>query len=194
VTSPLIRVLLISLALPLGAAAQEKPQPSAPPPAQQPLADVMHGFPLRVQIVIARYDGEKRISSMPYALSLNGARRNSAQVRMGADVPTAEVVPATEKSGPSVKYQYVGTSIDCILNPGNEGRYVLQLVISEKSVYGDKQAPSFAREGLGPAFRSYASTNTVVLKPGESTQFTAATDRLTGEVVRVEVTLQPTVK
>jgi uncharacterized protein YgiM (DUF1202 family) len=38
-----------------------------------------------------------------------------------------------------------------------------------------------------PVLRSYQSTNTLFLKDGQTTQFTAASDRISGEVVRVEV-------
>ena len=41
-----------------------------------------------------------------------------------------------------------------------------------------------------PVIRTFQVTNSVHLKDGETTQFTAATDRITGEVVRVEVTLK----
>jgi hypothetical protein len=40
-----------------------------------------------------------------------------------------------------------------------------------------------------PVFRSFRSTNTLVLRDGQTRQFTAATDRVSGEVVRIDVTL-----
>ena len=57
------------------------------PPAKKP------NVPLQVQIVMSRYQGEKRISSVPYTLTVNantlqdeGGGRPS-QLRMGARVP-----------------------------------------------------------------------------------------------------------
>ena len=41
-----------------------------------------------------------------------------------------------------------------------------------------------------PVFRSYQSTNTLVLKDGQSREFTAAADRVSGEVIRIGVTLR----
>ena len=40
-----------------------------------------------------------------------------------------------------------------------------------------------------PAFRSFTSTFNVLLKDGQTAQHTAATDPVSGEVLRVDVTL-----
>jgi hypothetical protein len=183
VTRLLSAIVIATAVLCSGAAAQEK-EAAAKPPA----TDAYAAVPLRAQVVIARYDGEKRISSLPYTLSFNGTRGNNAQVRMGAEVPISTSIGAV-KAPTSINYQHVGTQIDANINPSNDGRYIIRLAISEKSIYGEGQGPAVAK-GTPPSFRSYASTNTVVLKVGETSQFTAAADRLTGEVVRVEVTLQ----
>ena len=40
-----------------------------------------------------------------------------------------------------------------------------------------------------PVFRSFESSNTLVLRDGQSRQYTAAADRVTGESIRVDVAL-----
>jgi hypothetical protein len=40
-----------------------------------------------------------------------------------------------------------------------------------------------------PIIRNFTSTNELTLRDGQSAQFTAATDRISGEVTRVDVTL-----
>jgi len=40
-----------------------------------------------------------------------------------------------------------------------------------------------------PIFRSFRTTNTLLLRDGESAEFTAATDRITGDTIRVTVSL-----
>ncbi len=42
--------------------------------------------PLQVQVVVSRYQGEKKISSLPYSLSVNPDGRKTS-LRMGAEVP-----------------------------------------------------------------------------------------------------------
>jgi len=40
-----------------------------------------------------------------------------------------------------------------------------------------------------PVFRAFRARNTLVLRDGQTRTFTAAADRVSGEMVRVEVTL-----
>jgi len=164
---------------------------------------VKQNIPLEVQVVIARYQGDKRISSLPYVLSLKSsgvstrfAPGTGASLRLGSRVPirTQIVTPATDgkpaTTTNSVSYENVGMNIDCGATALEDGRYEVTLTINESSVVTDqqdlKQTPA---SDSYPVFRSYQSTNTLFIKDGQTTQFTAATDRVSGEVVRVEVKL-----
>ena len=40
-----------------------------------------------------------------------------------------------------------------------------------------------------PTFKSFLSTNTVILKDGQTMQYTTATDKVTGEVTKVDVSV-----
>ena len=40
-----------------------------------------------------------------------------------------------------------------------------------------------------PVFKSFKTRNRLLLRNGQTRQFTAATDRVSGETVRIEVTL-----
>jgi hypothetical protein len=51
----------------------------------------------------------------------------------------------------------------------------------------DKAMPGGA--GGSPSFRSFRAINSMVLKDGQTAQFTTATDKVTGETVRIDVTL-----
>jgi type II secretory pathway component GspD/PulD (secretin) len=161
---------------------KEKEKPPAPAAAKAPAA-----VPLRVQIQIARYQGEKKISSMPYTLSvLSGTRAN---LRMGTKVPvtmisTANLPKDAPAAGP-IQYQDVGTNIDCGAAALDDGRFSLNLTIDDSSVYPDEQATSHGN----PSFRSFRASNGMVLKNGETGVFTTATDKVTGETVKVDVTL-----
>jgi glucose-1-phosphate thymidylyltransferase len=70
-------------------------------------------IPAKVDVVIQRYQGDKRVASLPYTLtvSVNGS---PSQLRMGVDVPvgttttTRDGVTTTQPS-----YRNVGTNIDC---------------------------------------------------------------------------------
>ncbi len=148
-------------------------------------------MPLQVQVVIARYQGDKRIGSLPFTLSMNSAPNNRASVRMGGDVPVPTTIftPAADGKAASSTTSYqmrsVGTQIEVQSVSSTEGRFGLLITISETTFQLD--APDQAK-GLPPMSRTYQSNKPVHVKDGETAHFTAATDRTTGEVIRVEVT------
>jgi len=151
--------------------------------------------PLKVDFTIARYQGEKRLSSVPYALTVStGGQRNMAHLRMTAQIPVVSTsytptTPGGAGANPLTSYQYkdVGTSIDCSATVGETGRYLLAITIDDSSVYPEGE-PTKSPTGA-PSFRSFRSSETVVLRDGQSTQFVAATDKITGETVKVDVRL-----
>jgi hypothetical protein len=179
-------VFVFALASTAIASTQEKEKPASPPASAAASPPVV---PLKVQITIGRFQGEKRLSSVPYTLSANtGGPRYMAHLRMGAQVPIASAFPGSDvKQVPSFQYKDVGTNIDCQATAADAGRFLLELTIEDSSVYPEDQSPYSAKGN--PSFRSFRSTETVVLRDGQTTQFVAATDKLTGETVKVDVTL-----
>jgi hypothetical protein len=169
--------LLLLLAAGVTAAAQQPP--SGPPP------DSASYESLKVQVVLSRFQGEKKVSSLPYTLTVTTQKRTS--LRMGAQVPVATLA---DKASTNFTYKDVGTSIDCSALALKGGRYVLEISIEDSSVYPD-DARGAASTPLGnpPSFRSFRSSESIVLADGQSGQFTTATDKVTGEVVKVDVTL-----
>jgi hypothetical protein len=153
--------------------------------------------PLDVQIVITRFQGEKKTSSVPYALTVNASMRQNppvTQLRMGGRVPMPAMAPVVGPEGKPlagiagggpVSYEEVGTSIDCQARPLGDGRFEMMISVSDSAV----TTPQADRPGL-PVIRTFRSSNNLVLRDGQTRQFTAAADRITGEVVRVDVTLK----
>jgi hypothetical protein len=166
---------------------QEKPAPAAPKPA--PVAVT----PLKVSVVVSRFQGEKKLSSLPYTLSVNAGSR--ATLRMGAKVPvmmmmTANMPKDLPQGGP-VQYQDVGTSIDCNVSAvQDDGRFRVEITIEDSSVYGEGPNPTDNKPPPGnPSFRSFKASDSMVLRDGQTAQFTTATDKVSGEIVKVDVTL-----
>jgi len=155
------------------------------------------GLPLKVQVTIARYQGEKKISSMPYTLTFNAIPPNNhANLRMGTKIPVTMFSGAGEVKTPDgkpipqvgpIQYQDVGTNIDCFATQMDDGRFLLNISVDDSSVYPDEQ-PAGGMKG-NPSFRSFRTANSMVLRNGETGQFTTATDKVTGETVKVDVTL-----
>ena len=194
-TKPLHRLtltlmLVFALAFTVVARAQEKP---AAPPAAKPSATP--ATPLKLVVVISRYQGEKKVSSLPYTLSVNapGApQSNHANLRMGAKIPVMTmampVLDGKQMAGGPVQYQDVGTNIDCDATTLEDGRYRLSLSVEDTSIYPDAVADKGVVPG-NPSFRSFRATDSMVLKDGGTAQFTTATDKVSGEIVKVDVTL-----
>src|SRR5262245_43476290 len=105
-----------------------RPAPAAPPaPVAAPVVAPPHGagpspggplIPLKVQIVVSRYDGDKKISSLPYVLSVNANDRMPSVLRMNAQVPLPQMTMPDLGPGPSpfaapITYKEIGTAIDC---------------------------------------------------------------------------------
>jgi hypothetical protein len=169
-------------------------QRGAPLPPQQQNAA------LQVQLVISRYRGEKRLTSTPYTLSLKTSPGGgtSANLALGTRVPVpiTTVQPAADgKPAPTARafnYENVGINIDCGATLLDDGRFELRIRVNETTLVTDAQELKSTTGGDIPLFRSYSSTNTVFVKDGETAQFTAATDTVTGEIVRVEAKLTVT--
>lgn len=170
-------VLIVSLVSP--ARAQEQKAQASPP--------------IRVQIMLARYQGDKKIGSLPYTLTVNTDERSRvgrASLRLGTQVP---ITTMSKQSGdanaplvPTVSYRDVGTNIDCIVTALQEdGRYKLDLTVEDSSIESADKGPIPAN----PSFRSFRTSNSLVLKDGQSLQYTTATDKVSAEVWKVDVTL-----
>jgi hypothetical protein len=195
----------------------QDPSPAAPeaPGRSQPPADARDPWrglpptPLRVQVVFSKYQGETKVASLPYTLICNAGERAPAVLRMGIEVPVP--MPAgTSKEGSavfqSIQYKNVGTSIDCRAGgPAPDGRFRLELNVEQSSIYstvedkgrragggsGEGRAPSAAEVGPGgvPMFRTFRATFVPMLRDGQTVQYTAATDPVSGEVVKIDVTV-----
>jgi type II/III secretion system protein len=188
---PLALIALFALVSSAAVAAQDKP---AAPPAAKPSAPAAAVALVKVQVVIGRYQGEKKISSVPYTLAVSTGPVNTTHLRMAAQVPVVSTsftpnTPGGAAATPLMSYQYkdVGTNIDCSATVTDDGRYLVAMTIDDSSVYPEGE-PAKSPTGA-PSFRSFRSSETVVLRDGQSTQFVAATDKITGEVVKIDVTV-----
>jgi hypothetical protein len=188
-------LMAVAASLPLGA--QEKP--AAPPVVvdkgvpvstrREPPAPI----PLRVTVLLSRYQGEKRISSMPYVMGVT-APGPKTTLRMGTDVPVVMTVFGGDgKSTPQSSYSYksVGTNIDCSASfePTASGVFQLAFTVSDSSIGLDSTKRAAGVMPDIPSFRSFNSSFTALLRDGQTTQYTSATDPVTGEVMKIDVTI-----
>ena len=197
----LSQVVLIAASVSFPVAAQVKPQG---PPVQ-----VMEFQPaprspavataLKVTVVLSRYQGEKRVSSMPYVMGVTAgatAPGPKTTLRMGTDVPVVTTVFSGDgKSTPQSSYTYrnVGTNIDCTAwgDETTAGLFQVSLTITDSSI-GLDASKRTATQGVVPdvpSFRNFNSSFTALLRDGQTTQYTSATDPVTGELMKIDVTV-----
>lgn len=191
-------VFVVALAAPAIVRTQEKPAaPAAANPAPAAKVDPFL-IPIKLSVVISRFQGEKKISSLPYTLSVGltgSSNGNRATLRMGAKVPVMMMMttnmPKDVPQGGPIQYQDVGTNIDCFVFGGREdGRFRVDITIEDTSVYGDGPTATDYKPAAGnPSFRSFKASDSMVLRDGQTSQFTTATDKVSGEIVKVDVTL-----
>jgi len=174
--------------------AQDTPKPDTTKTleAARPAERRVSGAMLRVQVVIARFQGERKLASLPYTFNVTLEGR-SVRVRMGVETPVAVATSSdTGKATTSFQYKNVGTNIDCSAREvGGDGRYQLMLNLENSSVAGGAESSSLteASTAAAPLFRTFNATLDPVLRDGQSVQAIASTDPVTGEVVKIDVTL-----
>jgi hypothetical protein len=179
--------------LPL-AVGQEKPKTKTEEQSQTQ-DRVEKRTPLKLQIVFTKFDGERKVKSLPYTLLTSaGPVVQWAKLRMGSRVPVY-----TGKEG-GLQYIDVGTYIDSwIVGPAEDGRFRVQFTLERSWVEGDvpvvvertgteqgeKSPPQF-RE---PVIRQFKSDLNLVMHDDQTVESTLATDPLSGKVIKVTVTL-----
>lgn len=186
--------------MPLGAHDKPQPaQPSAPPATAAPSSSSgARHIPLKVQLTLTRFEGDKKLSSVPYMLGvLTNAQKTN--LRMGVQVPVVQTVFGAKSEGgtgsvPQSSYTYrsVGTDIDCQAQDLGNGLFNLVITVDDSTIYLDRsreaeQANKTLRDV--PAFRSFRASFAMVLRDGQTMQYASATDPVSGEVMKIDVTL-----
>jgi Flp pilus assembly secretin CpaC len=175
--------------------AQEKPAPAA---GQGGASSAAPQIPLKVQLTLSRFVGDKKVSSVPYMLGvLTNAQKTS--LRMGVQVPVIATMFGSKTEGgaiaiPQSSYTYrdIGTSIDCQAQNAGNGVFNLVITVEDSAIHLDRSAGSAEDKKIMrevPAFRSFRASFAMVLHDGQSMQYASATDPVSGEVMKVDVTL-----
>jgi len=163
--------------------AQDKPAPPSRPAM----------VALKLTVVLSRFQGEKKISSLPYSVFVTANDNEFTRLRMGTQVPVPTTVfTGNNAAAPVQSYNYkdVGTNIDCrAMSEGDSFR--LMLTVQDSAVYfPDKTEAMVASASTGaPAFRSFNSTVNVLMRDGQTVQYTSVADPVSGQTIKLEATL-----
>jgi hypothetical protein len=179
----LVALLVIGMLLVPVGRAQEKPKDAEEPKSVTTL---------KVQVVLNEFEGEKKVSSLPYTFFVNADDRRETRLRMGLRVP---ITVSTKDSPSAVQYIDVGTNIDCSAQTSGDGRFTLQMSVERSSVYAAglegkslDWKPGDPPLSMQPIIRSFRVIINLLVREGQSVQSTTATDPLIGRVLKIDVT------
>ncbi|HXY26421.1 MAG TPA: hypothetical protein VEI73_17340 [Candidatus Acidoferrum sp.] len=146
-------------------------------------------IPIKVQLVFSEYDGDKKLSSMPYTFGVIANERglDGTSVRTGVRIP----IEVNDKDSKTI-YMDVGSNIDCRIRIGDEGRYAVSLTFDRSALYPNKspEGERLVTEPNGqPLVRQFRTNENLLLKDGQTTEAVVSTDPLNGHTLRVSVTI-----
>ena len=178
-----LTVVFLGAALAFSGFAQEKPKAEG---GEKPSENRKTITPLRVQVVFNEFDGEKKISSLPYTLLVNSdVNGPMASIRMGLRIPVH-----TGGSG-AMTYLDMGTNIDGRSERQEDGRFLLSLSVERSSAYSPQgnMPDTKAISADSPVIQQFRSQLNLLVRDGQTIQTTVSTDPVTGRVIKVDVTV-----
>ena len=182
---------------------QDKPAPEKPA-AEKSSAETRASEPVvaaKLQVTLTEYDGTNKVSSLPYTIPLMVTTKPFGEMyslRVGVRVP---VTTTSSKSGENtLTYVDVGTNIDSRAHSVADGRYAVDLRVERSSLYvafrdkennfqGKEWTAGEAPPGDAPMVRQFRGDVALLLRDGQPSEATVATDPLSGRVLKIEVVL-----
>ena len=147
--------------------------------------------PIKVQIVFTEYDGDKKVSSMPYAFTVISDEKfggnYSTSLRTGIRVPIE-----TDGKDQKTTYMDIGSNIDCGIRSEDDGRFHLYLIFDRSALYPNKSGEGerlVANPNGQPVVRQFRTSENLILKDGQTSENLLSTDPLNGHTLRVSVTI-----
>jgi hypothetical protein len=184
-----VYLLLLAAALRLPsmqAFAQDKPQEKSKSEEKAKVST-----PIKVQIVFTEFDGDKKISSMPYSFMTIAPERSgdsyNTYLRTGVRVP----VEVGSKDQQTI-YMDIGSNIDCNVRPEEDGRFRVMLTFDRSALYPNKSAEGermVSNPNGQPLIRQFRTSENLILKDGQTSDNILSTDPLNGHTLRVSVTI-----
>lgn len=152
---------------------------------------VKPSVPIKVQILFTEFDGDKKISSMPYSFVVIADEKvggyYSTTLRTGVRVPI-ELDSKEQK----ITYLDIGSNIDCGIRAEEDGRFHLYLTFDRSALYPNKSAEGerlVANPGGQPLVRQFRASENLILKDGQTSESLLSTDPHSGHTLRVSVTI-----
>jgi len=181
-------LLLLGMLSPI-VLAQDKPKPDDKAKME------VQSTSIKLQIVFAEFDGDKKVKSLPYIMCMNSP--NAAELKSGWDKMRIGSRIPVYTGNSQMQYQDVGTNIDARTAYADDGHLLLQLDLERSWVEGDVSVPIAKADAASsdtasghfrePIIRAFRSELSLKLREGQPVESTVATDPISGKVVKVEI-------
>lgn len=139
---------------------------------------------LKMTVTLSRYTGEKKTSSLPFVLMLVSGDERPTTVQMSSQV----AIPQGIQGNITYTYQSIGTSMTANAKLLEGGLCNLALTISDTQLAIESGASAPELKGL-PRIQSFTTAPRLILRDGTTVSYNAGTDKFTGEIVKVDVTM-----
>jgi Flp pilus assembly secretin CpaC len=155
-----------------------------PKPVLEAAAAKPPGPRLRVQFVATRQHGDQTIATRPYGLVFHPDDK-PAKLFVGTEVPLTGI----DKGEPTLIFKNVGIELQASAQALPDGRYSLDARFEEGSLLRTTGTATTSSIGDNPILQFMRSASKLTIREGETVPFAALVDPVTGDRVRVDVTL-----
>jgi type II secretory pathway component HofQ len=153
-------------------------------PAKAPEEHKAPGQRLLVRFQETRLRGESTTATRPCTVALH-ADAGRARVFVG----TQAAITVADKDAPASMFKSAGVEARVSVTTLPDGRYRLDASFEESSVLAAGTGTGATTAGGNPILQVVRGQSQVTLREGETVPFANAVDPVTGEVVRVDLTL-----
>ena len=150
--------------------------------------------PLKVQIVVTEFEGDKKVKSLPYTMVFTAGSHRDAEV---AKLRVGSRIPVYTRNDGGFQYIDIGTNLDCRAERMEDGRYGLKLSLERSWVQDNIRLPGNDKATTSgdtaafnqPVIAGYRTDAFLIARDGQTVETTAAADPLSGRILKVELTL-----
>ena len=140
--------------------------------------------PVKLQVVVSTYDGDRKVSSMPYTML---ATANGSEVIF----TSSSNIPIQNGASGATTYTNLGTTLRCTVTT-EAGSFKVSVNFDDKSIMASRASAAVTGATRAPdsvTFHSVNYNSAISMKDGETKELISAPDKVTGEIVKIDVTL-----
>ena len=160
-------------------------------PAATPTPTPVVTTTLKLTLVISRFNGDKKVGSLPFVLMVIPSGEMTS-LQMGGSVPLymSTTVDKDQRTVASWNYQSVGTRISAQARAANDvGQFSVNLTVDDSQLASDASDSGSNSNSRPARMQNFTTSTRLLLRDGQTVQYVAATDKISGEVAKLDVTL-----